>query len=134
MKLDFISQSSSKSTLPFAGLSICNNGRLISKQFLLQVFDPNEWCLKNCLLSEGLYQRPLTHESSALTTRLRLLAKSLLKVCFYIIAIHFEKLGIWLVVVDRWLLFRGGRQHRFDCIVFCKNKIFAKFLRDNCQL
>jgi hypothetical protein len=80
------------------------------------------------------FEPTTSHESSALTTRLRLLAKSLLKVCFYIIAIHFEKLGIWLVVVDRWLLFRGGRQHRFDCIVFCKNKIFAKFLRDNCQL
>ena len=37
-------------------------------------FDPNEWCLKNGLLSGGLNPRPLSHESSALTTRPRLLA------------------------------------------------------------
>jgi hypothetical protein len=49
--------------------SICYNARLISNQFLLQVFDPNEWCLKNGLLSGGLNPRPLSHESSALTTR-----------------------------------------------------------------
>jgi hypothetical protein len=36
---------------------------------LLQVFDPNEWCLKNGLLSGGLNPRPLSHEFSALTTR-----------------------------------------------------------------
>jgi hypothetical protein len=54
--------------------SICNNARLISTQFLLQAFDSNEWCLKNGLLSGGLNPRPLSHESSALTTRPRLLA------------------------------------------------------------
>ena len=37
-------------------------------------FDPNEWCLKNGLLSGGLNPQPLSHESSALTTRPRLLA------------------------------------------------------------
>jgi hypothetical protein len=42
---------------------------------LLQAFDPNEWCLKNGLLSGGLNARPLSHESSALSTRPRLLAK-----------------------------------------------------------
>jgi len=36
---------------------------------LLQAIDPNEWCLKNGLLSGGLNPRPLSHESSALTTR-----------------------------------------------------------------
>ncbi len=55
--------------------SICNNARLITNQFLLQGFDPNEWCLKNGLLSGGLNSQPLSHESSALTTRPRLLAK-----------------------------------------------------------
>ena len=38
------------------------------------IFAPNEWCLKNGLLSGGLNPRPLSHESSALTTRPRLLA------------------------------------------------------------
>ncbi len=49
--------------------SICNNARLISTQFLLQAIDPNEWCLKNDLLGGGLNPQPLSHESSALTTR-----------------------------------------------------------------
>ncbi len=39
-------------------------------------FDPIEWCLKNGLLSGVLNPRPLSHESSALTTRPRLLATS----------------------------------------------------------
>jgi hypothetical protein len=39
-------------------------------------FDPNEWCLKNGLLSGGLNPPPLSHESSALTTRPRLLARN----------------------------------------------------------
>ena len=47
-------------------------------------FDPNEWCLKNGLLSGGLNPRPLSHESSALTTRPRLLAL-LTDLCFYIL-------------------------------------------------
>ncbi len=37
-------------------------------------FDPNEWCLKNGLHSGGLNPGPLGLESSALTTRPRLLA------------------------------------------------------------
>ncbi len=41
---------------------------------MLQAFDPNEWCLKNGLLSGGLNPWPLSHESSALTTIPRLLA------------------------------------------------------------
>ncbi len=36
--------------------------------------DPNEWCLKNGLHNGGLNPGPLGHESSALTTRPRLLA------------------------------------------------------------
>jgi hypothetical protein len=44
---------------------------------LLQAFDPNEWCLKNGLLSGGLNPRPLSHESFALTTRSWLLALGL---------------------------------------------------------
>ena len=46
---------------------------------MLQAFDPNEWCLKNGLLGGGLNPRPLSHESSALTTRPRLLAFHQLK-------------------------------------------------------
>jgi hypothetical protein len=41
--------------------SICNYARLISTQFLLQAFDPNEWCLKNGLLSGGF--EPTTSQS-----------------------------------------------------------------------
>jgi hypothetical protein len=46
-----------------------------STYLLLQAFDPNEWCLKNGLLSGCLNPRPISHESSALTTRPQLLAK-----------------------------------------------------------
>ncbi len=42
--------------------------------FLFQAFDPNKWCLKNGIHSGVLNPGPLTHESSALTTRPRLLA------------------------------------------------------------
>jgi hypothetical protein len=53
----------------------------ISTLFLLQAFfDPNEWCLKNGLLSGGLNPGLLGHESSALTTRPRLLALFVLMV------------------------------------------------------
>jgi hypothetical protein len=75
MKLDFISQPFSKSTLPFAGLQHLQYARLISIQFLLPCFDPNEWCMKNGLHSGGLNPRPLSYESSALTTRPQLLAR-----------------------------------------------------------
>ncbi len=54
--------------------SIHNNARLISILFLLPCFDPNEWCMINGLHSGGLNPRPLSHESSALTTRPWLLA------------------------------------------------------------
>ncbi len=61
---------------------------LIYTGFLFQVFDPNKWCLKNGLLTGGLNPRPLSHESSAVTTRPRLLAM----VMFKYILIHFHKL------------------------------------------
>ena len=44
--------------------------------FCSRHFDPNEWCMKNGLLSVGLNPRPLHHKSSALTTWLRLLANT----------------------------------------------------------
>ncbi len=59
---------------------------------MLQVFDPYEWCLINGLLSGGLNPRPLSHESSALTTRPQLLAS-----CPTIIGqpqLHFLKLNM----------------------------------------
>jgi hypothetical protein len=40
-------------------------------------FGPNEWCLKNSLHSGVLNPGPLGHESSALTTRPRLLANQI---------------------------------------------------------
>jgi hypothetical protein len=60
---------SSKSTLPFGGLQ-----HMQQCQFQVPSFDPNEWCLKNGLHSGGLIPGPLSHESSALNTRPRLLA------------------------------------------------------------
>jgi hypothetical protein len=75
MKLNFISQLSSKSTLPFARLQHMQQCQVNFHSIFAQgFFDPNEWCLKNGLLSGGLNPRPLSHESSALITRPRLLA------------------------------------------------------------
>jgi hypothetical protein len=54
--------------------STCNNARLEFSTIIVPSFDPNEWCLKNGLNSGGLNPGPLGHESSALTTRPRLLA------------------------------------------------------------
>jgi hypothetical protein len=54
--------------------STCNYARLEFSTICLPSFDPNGWCLKNGLHSEGLNPGPLGHESSALTTRPRLLA------------------------------------------------------------
>jgi hypothetical protein len=54
--------------------SICNNARLEFSTIFVPSFDPIEWCLKNGLHSGGLNPGPLGHESSALTTRQRLLA------------------------------------------------------------
>jgi hypothetical protein len=53
--------------------STCNNARLEFSTIFGPSFDPNEWCLKNGLHSGGLNPGPLGHESSALTTRPRLL-------------------------------------------------------------
>ncbi len=60
--------------------STCNNPRLEFSTIFVPSIDPNEWCLKNGLHSGGLNPGPLGHESSALTTRPRLLA---LMVYFY---------------------------------------------------
>jgi len=54
--------------------STCNNARLEFSTIFASSFDPYEWCLKNGLCSGGLNPGPLGHESSALTTRPRLLA------------------------------------------------------------
>jgi hypothetical protein len=71
MKLDFISQPSSNSTLPFRGLQNTQQCQVNSTQLLLQALDPNgKWSPQ----WGGLNPRPLSHESSALTTRPWLLA------------------------------------------------------------
>jgi hypothetical protein len=63
--------------------SICNNARLeFSTNFFVPSFDPIEWCLKNGLHSGGSNSQPFSHESSALTTRPRLLAFKINKVCY----------------------------------------------------
>ncbi len=56
--------------------SICNNARLEFSTICVPSFDPNEWCLNNGLHGGGLNPGPLGHESSALTTRPRLLTKT----------------------------------------------------------
>jgi hypothetical protein len=42
--------------------------------FLLHTFDQNQWCMKNGPLSGVFNPQPLSHESSALTTRPQLLS------------------------------------------------------------
>jgi hypothetical protein len=74
MKLDFTIQPSSKSTLPFAGLQHIQQCQVNFHSVIAPGIYPNEWCLKNGLLSEVFNPRPLSHESSALTTRPWLLA------------------------------------------------------------
>ncbi len=55
--------------------STCNNARLEFSSIFVLSFDPNEWCLKNGLHSGDLNLGPLGLETSALTTRPRLLTK-----------------------------------------------------------
>ncbi len=63
--------------------STCNSARLEFSTIFVPSFDPNEWCLKNGLHSQGLNPGPLSHLSSALTTRPRLLAfNKLFAVCY----------------------------------------------------
>ncbi len=57
----------------FRDYSTCKNARLEFSTNFVSRFDPNEWCLKNGLHSGGLNLGPLGHESSALTSRPRLL-------------------------------------------------------------
>ncbi len=54
--------------------STCNNARLEFSKIFVPSIDPNECWLKNGLHSGGLNSGPLGHESSAFTTRPRLLA------------------------------------------------------------
>ncbi len=48
-------------------------------------FDPNEWCLKNCLHRGGSNSQPFSYECSALTTRPPLFAKFFCPVQFQFI-------------------------------------------------
>ncbi len=54
--------------------STCNNARLELSTMFVPSFDPNELCMKNGPHSGGSNSQPFSHESSALTTRPRLLA------------------------------------------------------------
>jgi hypothetical protein len=65
--------------------STCNNSRLEFSTIFVPSFDPNEWCLKNGLHSRGLSPGLLGHESSALTTRPRLLAKNEINLYFAVV-------------------------------------------------
>jgi hypothetical protein len=53
--------------------SICNNARLEFSTNFVPCFGPIEWCLKNGLHCGGSNSQPFSFESSALTTRPRLL-------------------------------------------------------------
>ncbi len=63
--------------------STYNNASLDFSTIFVPSFDPNEWCLKNGLYSGGLNPGPLGHESSALTTRPRLLAFTYHNTAYY---------------------------------------------------
>jgi hypothetical protein len=63
--------------------STCNNARLEFSTIFVPSFEPNEWCLKNGLHSGGLNPGPLGHESSALTTKPRLLTYNFWSYTFY---------------------------------------------------
>ena len=67
MKLDFISQPSSKSTLPLAGLQHMQQCQLGWNIPLSILFWSKCMVPENGLLSRGLNPRPLSHEFSALT-------------------------------------------------------------------
>jgi hypothetical protein len=54
--------------------STCNNASLEFSTIFVPSFDPSDRFLKNSLHSGGLNPGPLSHESSTLTTRPRLLA------------------------------------------------------------
>jgi hypothetical protein len=69
------------------------------------IFDSSECSGKRCFIySQTCVQRPsLGLKKVAVVQR-----RSLFTVCSYKIVISFGYLGIRLVLVDRWLLFRGG--------------------------
>ncbi len=83
IKLDFISQPSSKSTLPLAGLEYMQEHSIISlcSMLLIQIIGG----FKIVSSVGGLCPRPLSHESSALISRTRLLW---LGKCFFIISAY----------------------------------------------
>ena len=83
--------------------SICNNARLEFSTIFVPSFDPNEWCLKNGLHSGGLNPGPLGLESSALTTRPRLLALSCDILCY-----SYKPLPPILTQIFEWLLMAIG--------------------------
>jgi hypothetical protein len=60
--------------------STCNNARSEFSTIFVPSFDPNEWCQNKGVHSVGLNPGPLSHESSALTTRPVLLAFELKQV------------------------------------------------------
>ena len=71
-----------------------NNARLEFSTIFVPSFDPNEWCLQNVLRNEFLNPGPLGHESSALTTRPRLLATKIMRnfnLLIFQVSINHEK-------------------------------------------
>ena len=65
--------------------STCNNARLEFSTIFVPSFDPNEWCLKNGLHNGGLNSQPFSYQSSALTTRPRLL-----RIFYIYFSFHYE--------------------------------------------
>ena len=69
-----LTEYSSKSTLPFAGLYHFQNCQVRVFHNFVPSLNQNERCLKNSLHRRSLNPGPLGHESSVLTTSTRLLA------------------------------------------------------------
>jgi hypothetical protein len=93
--------------------STCNNARLEFSTIFVPSFDPNEWCLKNGLHSGGLNSGPLGHESSALTTRPRLLAStiiSLILVVLLVLLVFFLVLVISIFPIEFFFLVVNWKQ------------------------
>jgi hypothetical protein len=102
--------------------STCNNARLEFLTIFVLSFDGNEWCLKNGLHSGGLSPEPLGHESSALTTRPRLLAYIIKCFKLYIIPMHMCPTISLSFSVSLSFLFFILMSHSLSLLAFCKGR------------
>ncbi len=90
--------------------STCNNARLEFSTIFVPSFDPNEWCLKNGLHSGCLNPGPLSLESSALTTRPRLLALR------------------WLCLINSYFDFKNGQLSNIKLIKLNQESDYVRLI------